>query len=107
MSKNKKPRPRRDDGLDDMGEYWRDVKEASKEHKARVMPDRIAEIRALEGQGYTVRELNPGVQYRINGKLDLYPVHRRWHFIPANSRGRYVKVEHIVGRKLGLERGPR
>lgn len=89
--------------MGDMGDFWRDVKKASREHKSEVLPQRIAEIRALEAKGYRVVEMNAGVQFRINGKLDLYPVHRKWHFIPANSRGRYIKVENIVGRKLGLE----
>ena len=87
--------------MGDMGDFWRDVKQASREHKGRVMPERVAEIRALRERGYRVEELNAGIQFRINGTLDLYPVHRRWHFIPANSRGRYIRALDIVARKIG------
>lgn len=58
-----------------------------------------AEIYALIDVGYRVRRITQ-FQYRINETLDLYPVHRRWHDISLNRRGRYGKAADIAGRKL-------
>jgi hypothetical protein len=40
---------------------------------------------------HEVRDLNQGYQYRVDGKLDIYPTHRRWHLLRTGQRGEYGK----------------
>jgi hypothetical protein len=85
----------------DMREAWDDWKSHFKEVKEGYMPKRIAEILALRDAGHRVDVLVDGVQYRINGVLDLYPVHRRYHDIKSQKRGHYGKPENCVERVFG------
>ncbi len=39
--------------------------------------------------GYKIVDLNKGYQYRINDRIDLYPVNGRFHDIKKNERGQY------------------
>lgn len=93
----KKRRTFTDDGMD-TGDVFRAMRQARREHLNEVLPGRNAEIEALTDRGYTVTRLQGA--YRINGVLDLYPVRRRWHLIPTNSRGWYDTAIAIVERKL-------
>lgn len=79
-------------------EIFREMREMRREERDRVLPDRIAEILALEADGYRVQKLNSGFQYRINGKFDLYPVHRRWHHLASGARGWYLTAKSIAER---------
>lgn len=64
-----------------------------------ILPIRQAEILALRDHGYTVEQKTP-YHFRINGTLDLFPVHLRFHFIPTNTRGRYRTAITIAEGKL-------
>jgi hypothetical protein len=87
----------------DMREAWDDYKEFKAAEKAAYMPARIAAIMSLRESGHEVRVLVEGVHYRVDGRLDLYPVHRRWHDIKANRRGWYRDPSQCVSRALGKE----
>lgn len=52
--------------------------------RLRVRQD---EIKSLADDGYTIKELNDGYCYRINGVYDLYPVNNKWHHLPTGRRG--------------------
>lgn len=47
---------------------------------------------ALEAAGFIVRNLgDTSTHFRVNGRLDLFPVRKRFHFIGhPQQRGRYV-----------------
>lgn len=49
----------------------------------------------LRRLGYQVRQLTP-YQFRIEGRLDVYPVNRKWHDIKSNKRGSYGDVIDFV-----------
>lgn len=49
---------------------------------------RIEKILKLRNFGKKVTELTP-YQFRINGIIDLYPVHGRFHNIKTGKRGFY------------------
>jgi hypothetical protein len=42
---------------------------------------------------YTVRDINQGYCFRVNGSLDLYPTSGKFHNIRTNVRGRYPNKE--------------
>lgn len=75
--------------MGDAGEIWEGYREAQQARRRIRLPIRQQEILALRGKGYDVVEMNDGYCFRIDGKLDLYPIHRRWHFLPRNVRGDY------------------
>ena len=39
-------------------------------------------------------------QFRVDGRLDLYPIHRRWHDIKTNRRGTYSTALAVAIRIL-------
>jgi hypothetical protein len=80
-------------------EMWRAARREQQDRRHARLPVRTAEIEALRANGYTVQRLTD-YQFRINGRLDLFPIHRRWHDIKANRRGSYVSALAIVKRKL-------
>lgn len=73
---------------DDVSAMWKDHRKAQQDRRAARLPVRSDDIRRVETAGYAVRELTP-YQFRIDGRLDLYPIHKRWHDIKTNRRGSY------------------
>lgn len=69
-----------------MGEAWRGYRQDQQARRAERLPVRTDEIFALRNEGYKVEQLTP-YQFRINGVLDLYPIHNRWHHINTGQRG--------------------
>lgn len=83
----------------DTGDLWKEHRRAQQDRReARLVP-RSDEIRALTGKGFTVRELS-AYHFRVDGKLDLFPIHRRFHFITANQRGGYRDPVDVAMRFL-------
>ncbi len=72
-------------------EDWSQYREEQKKRRADRLPIRIAEIMELEN----VVKLTE-YQYRVNGWIDLYPTHRRYHVLHNNKRGNY----YIKDRKI-------
>lgn len=80
------------------GEDMKDYREAQQQRRAERLPIRQAEIEALSGS-YNVKKLTD-YQYRINGVLDLYPIHNNWHNIKTKKRGKYHSPESIVKQQI-------
>lgn len=85
---------------------WNEYERAQKNRRSDRMPKRRAEVEALRGKGYDVRELAFG-HFRIDGKLDLYLLHRRFHFLPTDERGGYIKAAQIAPELLRRRRKQR
>jgi hypothetical protein len=75
--------------VSEIGDDFKALREVHRAYVQRVLPERQAEILALRERGYDVVERDDGYCFRIDRMLDLYPVHRRYHFIPTNKRGGY------------------
>lgn len=69
-------------------ELWREYRRAQQQRRADRLPIRSAEIEDLSRPGYKVRKLTD-YQFRVNGVLDLFPIHRRYHNIKTGRRGGY------------------
>ena len=82
----------RDDG--DLSDYFRAVREDRRERNSLALEDGARDILALAKAGYDVVCITP-YQYRINGRLDLYPTHRKFHDIKMNKRGRYFDADRL------------
>lgn len=50
-------------------------------------------------QGHTVEVLQPH-HFRVDGKLDIFPVSQRFHFLPKNERGGYQNLRDVLREKL-------
>lgn len=51
----------------------------------------------LYSKGYQIRRFTP-YHFRINDRLDIFPVNRRWHDIKENRRGGYDDVFKFVSK---------
>lgn len=52
-------------------------------------------MKARLEEKYTVKYLTP-YQWRINGKVDIYPVNRRYHILATNKRGSYNDMHSFL-----------
>ena len=84
---------------DDMGDAWREYRRAQQQRRGDRLGPRTAEIEALAGKGFDVRTLS-AYQFRIDGTLDLYPIHRRFHHLPTQQRGGYRHPLDVAMRFL-------
>jgi hypothetical protein len=53
-------------------------------------------LKTLQDKGFEIKDLNNGYQYRINGKLDIFPTNRNYHDIKNNERGGYKNLVGFV-----------
>lgn len=67
-------------------EAWRTYREEQQARRARRLTPRSKKILELANEGFVV-EQKTLYCFRINGRLDLYPVHNRWHDLTTNTRG--------------------
>lgn len=74
--------------MGDMGDAWDGYRQAQQARRRLRLPARQNEIEALRGKGYAVVKLTE-FHYRIDGVLDLYPTHRRFHHLRSGRRGGY------------------
>jgi hypothetical protein len=65
---------------------WGWYKREQQARRAKWLPIRTEEILHLKVQGYEV-EQKTEYHFRINGVLDLWPIHNRWHDLRTNKRG--------------------
>ena len=56
------------------------------ERRGRRMKVRIRKIMALVKEGFSVAQVRLN-QFRVNGRLDLFPLHNEWHDTATNKRG--------------------
>ena len=83
--------------MSDLGDQYRELRAAQQLRRAARLPKRTAEILALREQGFKVEQLTEH-QFRINDRLDLYPIHNRWHDIKTRQRGSYGQAGWFVRR---------
>lgn len=76
-------------------EIWAEYKRAQKVRRAERLPVRTEAILALKNSGFKVRRLTE-FQFRVNERLDLYPIHNRYHDIKTKERGGYGGVRKFV-----------
>lgn len=83
----------------DIGDLWREYRRAQQERRASRLGPRTDEILALSGKGFDVVPLT-SYQFRIDGALDLFPIHRRFHDLKTQTRGGYRNAMDIAVRRL-------
>jgi hypothetical protein len=72
---------------------WERFAEQNEEQRRRRRASRDAfgtEVLPRLRKEHEVRELTP-YQFRIDGKLDLYPTGHRWHLLRSGKRGGFQK----------------
>ena len=74
---------------------WHNYKVAQKLRRRSRLPRRTGQIMALKKQGYSVKQITE-YHFRIRGRLDVFPIHNRWHDIKTNKRGGYREVMQFV-----------
>lgn len=84
----------------DMGGAWKEYGRAQQQRRAGRLPGRQDKIRGLRAKGFTVEEKNGGYHFRIDGALDLFPIHQRFHALKANERGSYQNPVTVAMRFL-------
>lgn len=72
----------------------RDYREAQQKRRAERLPIRQQEIESLSPD-YEIKKLSE-YQFRVNGILDLYPIHKNYHNLRTNKRGKYTSALGIV-----------
>ena|SRR5690554_5901740 len=80
---------------------------ASKATRERNLHNGTKAVMAFAKQyQFKVEPLNRGFQLRIEDTMDVYPVNRRWHWLPTGERGQWNgKASHL--KHLFLERLPK
>lgn len=76
------------------GELFKKMREEQQKRRKERLPERTNEILSLKDSGYTVVKITD-YQYRINGLVDIYPIHRRYHILKTNKRGEY-RCNHLL-----------
>lgn len=86
--------------MSENSEDWRDYRESQKKRRKERLPIRVAEIMSLP---FKVQKLTE-YQFRVEDKVDLFPVHRRYHILKTGKRGDYknlIKLINSVTTKIG------
>lgn len=80
-------------------EMWRAHREEVQARNAVRRASGTAEIEWLPDD-YTVQKLTD-YQFRINGKVDVFPTHRKYHVLATGRRGSYGRENlHELLRRL-------
>ena len=82
-----------------MSEVWREWHRVLRDRREVRRAGATGDILALSEHGYRVRKLTEH-QFRVNGRLDLFPTNRRWHDLKTNTRGGYGSALVIARRRL-------
>ena len=77
------------------GDLWRNHRKTQQERRAHRLPHRTIQILSLSKEGYWVKQLS-AYQFRINGVLDVYPIHNRWHDTKTGQRGGYADAKTFI-----------
>jgi len=80
-------------------ETWTQWKRDQQERRAKRLPIRTEEILHLKVQGYDV-EQKSDYHFRINGILDLWPIHNRWHLLSTGERGGAQNLADFVKSRI-------
>ena len=79
-------------------EDYRERKDAQQKRRAKRLPERQQEIENLAPE-FEVKKLTE-YQYRINGIIDLYPIHKNFHDIKKNKRGMYKNALEFIRSRI-------
>ena len=79
---------------------WRDSRLEQQERRRKRLPIRVAELMELKKAGFTIEQKTP-YQFRVNGVLDIYPIHNRYHDLQTGERGGFRDVRDFVVQFLG------
>ena len=82
-------------------ETWTQWRHDQQVRRAKRLPVRTAEILALKRQGYDV-EQRTDYHFRVNGRLDLWPIHNRWHDLLTQERGGAKNLARFVKERFRL-----
>ena len=78
-------------------EAWKYYRLEQKQRRAERLPKRTEEILSLRESGFEVKQLTP-YQFRINGAVDVYPIHNRFHELKSQWRGGYQDLNHMLAK---------
>ena len=67
---------------------WKQYREEQQARRSERLPIRTQEILSLRDRGYQVSKLSD-YQFRIDDRVDVYPIHRRFHIL-GGRRGTYA-----------------
>lgn len=76
------------DEPNDTTDLWRSYRKQQQARRARRLPARSQEIMDLARAGFEVKRVTD-YQFRVDGQVDFYPVHRRFHHLKTGKRGSY------------------
>lgn len=87
--------------INEDSEFWKQYREEQKERRKNRLPELVLEIYSAGGSFGPVQKLTE-YQFRINGKIDIYPIHKRYHIIKTGKRGSYSagKLEETLKKYL-------
>lgn len=88
------------DPVNETTEMWRGFRQEQQARRAARLPARTADIMALEDHGFIVVRVTE-FQFRVNGQIDLYPTHRRYHVLKTGKRGDYGSALNCVRNRIG------
>ena len=80
-------------------ETWTQWKHDQQKRRAKRLPVRTEEILALKLQGYEV-EQKTEYHFRINGRVDVWPIHNRWHDLKTQERGGAKNLAIFVKERI-------
>lgn len=80
---------------EDASEYWRVTRADQRVRREERLGRRQKLLDELTEEGFEVRRLTEW-QFRINGVLDIYPLHHRYHDLKKNRRGGFQHLKEFV-----------
>ncbi len=81
--------------MNDQSEMWKEYRGDQRERRTERVIDRTSQIASLKKDGFDI-EQKSAFHFRVNGRLDLWPTHNRYHDIRENKRGGYGDVVMFV-----------
>lgn len=77
--------------MSELGDDFRDARKAQQKRRAERLPQRVDEIMTLPN----VEKLTD-YHFRMDGWLDLFPIHKKFHNLTKNKRGEYFIYKGVV-----------
>lgn len=74
---------------------WRDYRKQQQNRRSERLKIMTEELLELRDHGFDIRRLTP-FHYRVNGRLDIWPIHNRWHDIKTFERGGFSQIGYFV-----------
>lgn len=82
---------------DEVSEFWQQQKEEQWERRVARLPIRTERILELRKEGFHVEQKTP-YHFRVNRRLDVWPIHNRWHDTKRNKRGGAKDLAEFIRR---------